>query len=564
MRKCLCLMSVVLCLTASAQYIQETMTLTNGWNAIYLESTPENPACSDFFDDMPVSKVMLYRGSAYAEAPWIDENGQDILQPPVFYNVWIRNREEFSTLTSLAGGRCYLVFATAPVASKAFLGVPASPYVYWHKVSDTADDLLNIAGVSCQTNASVAATAYFKGGPANCQKVYEIYGTNAANPSVRQLIGASPKLRNGRAYSLAADRDGAWSGAIAFDGGDRLQVMGGYGSLRVRNDGTSNTTFRMTMVKSAKTGETFPPLRRLLPRTDIDADDVYTNVAENVSWDVPMAPKDVYQLKAKVNPSDLSSNTTYAAVLEIEDLGESHMRVRVPVSVSNPKSPVPFPTGLWAGTIAFDKVSSITNPVPVSAAGIMALNVYMFVGADRTAKLLQRVAVGTDTNGEHVVYRDRADVPILETPQSVRRLFTGMMSVETPEVRQIDGSARFGEKGHMVFAWSVPERARDNPFRHAWHPDHDGLSADYTMELPTGDNFRNYANPVKPELWSIGNVLTFDFDKPLAQNASGTAEGAVTWVVSGLVSTNTIQCTGSYRIRRLIAVPEMKTYKEEE
>ena len=557
------LLALLLPQAAEAQYIQETMTLTNGWNAIYLESTPENPACSDFFKDMPVTKVMLYRGSAYAEGPWLDENGRDILQPPVFYNVWIRKKEEFSTLTSLVGGRCYLVFATAPVASKTFLGVPASPYVYWHQVSDTANDLMNIAGVSCQTN--VSAATYFKGGPANCQKVYEICGTNDASPNVRQLIGASPKLQNGRAYSLAADRDGAWPGVIGLVGWDELQVMGGYGTLRVRNNGITNRVFRMTMVKSAKDGEDFPPIQRLLPRTDIEADDIYSNIVAGVSWDASVAAGETELLQVKAGPSALAAGKTYAAVLEIEDLGGSGMRVRVPVSVVKSESPesVPFPTGVWGGTMAFDKVSTLTNSVPIPAAGVMALNVIMFVAPDGSVKLLQRATVAAISNGTGIVYRDLADVPTAEARKGARRLFTGMMSVDTPEVEAISDNG-FGKKGDLTFAWDVPERARDNPFRHAWHPDHDGLSADYSTQLPTGDDFRNYAMPVKPELWSIGNVLALNFKSNLTQNADETAEGTVTWDVAGLVSTNTIHATGSYRIKRLIPVSVMKSYADGE
>ena len=43
-------------LPAQAAHIMETMTLEKGWNAIYLESTPVNAACEDFFAGAPAKK----------------------------------------------------------------------------------------------------------------------------------------------------------------------------------------------------------------------------------------------------------------------------------------------------------------------------------------------------------------------------------------------------------------------------------------------------------------------------------------------------------------------------
>ena len=49
---------------AVASHVSETMTLAQGWNAIYLESTPANAACADFFADSPVTRVGSYHSDA--------------------------------------------------------------------------------------------------------------------------------------------------------------------------------------------------------------------------------------------------------------------------------------------------------------------------------------------------------------------------------------------------------------------------------------------------------------------------------------------------------------------
>ena len=74
------LLALLLPQAAEAQYIQETMTLEKGWNAIYLESTPDAAACSEFFKDMPVTKVMMYRGRDYVDSPKLDDKGRELLQ----------------------------------------------------------------------------------------------------------------------------------------------------------------------------------------------------------------------------------------------------------------------------------------------------------------------------------------------------------------------------------------------------------------------------------------------------------------------------------------------------
>ena len=89
-----------------AQYISETMTLKQGWNAIYLESTPDDASCEAFFADVPaVTTVLAYRGDAYSSTRQYADDGSVILQKPVSYLTWNRGDTTGSTLGFLAGGR---------------------------------------------------------------------------------------------------------------------------------------------------------------------------------------------------------------------------------------------------------------------------------------------------------------------------------------------------------------------------------------------------------------------------------------------------------------------------
>ena len=533
--------------TAEAAHIEETLTLKKGWNGVYLESTPNVASCDEFFKDLPVTKVMVYDGKGLDGVPLIDENGRDVLQPPVYYYTWNAKAPDVSTLKSLVGGRCYLIYATNNVENGiTFSGVPHPPYAFWRK-TETAESLLNLVGVSRDSSVSVSAAAYFGEGPYDGGKVYAIGGTDESMPAMGQLLGASPNVANGTAYSLSASRSGLWPGVISV-GSDQLLIVNGSGTLKVSNAGTSARTFQMTMCNSSKVKtEKFPLLQRQLPRTEIK-DPNYVGVDVGQSWTVEMPLNGEVELLFKTDAAKMEAGKTYAAVLEILDLGQSKMRVRIPVWVLDEKDE--SLDGLWVGAMALDKVSSIDGKKqPFPAAGIMSLNVIMHVSTNGTSRLLQRAIVAADPDGNTAACFDNEDFPY---PWTVMyRMFTGMMSVDVPSVEETHKNT-FSQTNELFFTWGVPERARDNPFRHAWHPDHDGLSADYLRETPTGDDPANYANPIKPELWSVTNTLSLKLDEPYKPNADGTMEGNVVWDVGGLVSTNTIRSTGSFHLRRVI------------
>ena len=116
MKRILAMMAVAtratLPMAARASHISETMTLAKGWNAIYLESTPTNSVCTDFFAGAPVARVASYYSDAYSSTRQLADDGTEITQKPVSYHVWVPGDEMASTLSALAGGRVYMVYAT--------------------------------------------------------------------------------------------------------------------------------------------------------------------------------------------------------------------------------------------------------------------------------------------------------------------------------------------------------------------------------------------------------------------------------------------------------------------
>ena len=546
-------------------HISETMTLEKGWNAIYLESTPTNAVCAEFFADAPVARVASYYSEAYSSTRQFASDGTEITQKPLSYYVWVPGDEEASTLNALVGGRVYMIYATN-AWSKPFLGVPSAPQQTWRATSGETG-FMNLAGVSAETNVSVTTKAYFGEGPFGTASgaAYKIAGTKTAAPTFLSLgLASSSKVYGGKAYALTATKDGDWPGVIGVQGNAVYFGAGAnYASITVRNCGTKARMFRFTMGDSA-TNEPLPPISRRLPRVDALSEIGYTNVEENVSWEVALEPDEVTEQVFSLDRSHPDASKECGAILTIEDLGGSMMRVRLPIAVAAaPADTVTYPVGLWIGEIALTQVTWIddTNSIPVKAGGTLKMSVMMHVDTNGTCRLLQRVAAGMDTNGTARLFKELANVPAeIEAP---KRFSTVMMSVDTPVVAAAGGSA-FGDEAD--FTWTIAPTARDNPFRHAWHPDHDGKKADYQGEAPSGDDFANYASPIKPELWSISNRLFFSWheqgihSQPInfEYNASETTSGVVTWEVTGLIANKPIKSEGTFTLKRAVKAAELE------
>ena len=558
-------------MAAFASHISETMTLANGWNAIYLESTPTNALCAEFFSGAPVTRVASYQSDAYSSTRQLADDGTSIDQKPLSYYVWLPGDDTASTMSALVGGRVYMIYATDSW-SKEFFGVPAAPRQTYRAASGD-DGFMNLVGVSAPSDVSVTAKTYFGEGPFGTASgiAYKIAGTKTSAPSFLSLgIGASSKVQGGKAYALTATKDSDWPGVIGVQG-DGL-VFGSdanFASIRIRNCGTTNHTFRFTVERSALDADTqLPPqsLSRRLPRVDAISEPDYTNVEENVEWTVTLAPDVLSEQVFKIDRSKLDNAITYGAILTIEDLGASKMRVRLPIVVRHAATgAVAYPAGLWVGEIALSQVSELgdTNRVPVKAGGTLKMSVMMHVDTNGTCRLLQRALAGVDTNGVTRLFKNPADVP--EDVEESRRISTVMMSVDTPVVAATASTnPKFGED--VDFSWVVGATASDNPFRHAWHPDHDGKKADYSDYLPSGDDFSLYANPIKPELWSISNRLDFSWheqgNRALPEhfpfNADETTSGVVTWEVGGLISKGPIKSVGTFTLRRVFKAAELE------
>ena len=579
-KRTLAIVAAASALAASASHVTQTLELKQGWNAVYLEVTPDDGDDSTLGDNLcenvfsagefgAVTAVMAYRSDAYDETRQYADDGSEIQQKPVSYSTWIRGDTSGSPLKSLVGGCCYLIYVAGDKNTKlvkSITGVPSAPGLTWRNT--TNGDFINLVGFTLSTSDKVSAAKCFGEGPYGSKgTLYEVSGTNSVPDFKPVALLGVPMIVSGRAYGASAERSGSWNGVIGFASADEV-VFGADDSrahLSVKNDSSTNRIFRFTVMGSSLAGENFPPeLKRQLPRTDLMVEPAWTNLTQGSTWEVEIAPGKSVTEAFSINRLTMPQDTAYGAVLVIDDLSGTQMRVRVPIIIiktSESAEAVQFPVGLWSGFIQLEAVSRLDDPLPVKAGGTLKMSVMMHVAPDGKVKLLQRVAAGVDTNGTPRLFKELDSVPA--TVENARRFSTIMMSIDNPIV-VANAGGEFG-KG-LAFDWTVGERAADNPFRHAWHPDHDGKKADYSGPTPSGDDLANYAGIVKPELWSITNRMEFSWRENndphgtinFERTPTETTAGFVTWTVGGLTAKQPIRSVGVFVLQRVIKAAEVE------
>ena len=528
---------------AMAGHVSETLTLTNGWNAVYLESTPAAAAPADFFADLPqVERVGCYESSVYGATEQVASDGSTIAQKPVSFYVWVRGEESLSTLQRIMGGRCYFIYSTAP-ATKTFYGVPACPRVSWQVAED---GFATIVGVSIPAGETISSGVYFREGPMLPDAIkspYEGGGTNAAAPEFTKLMAfrGTPTLQSGHAYAFEGNTIADWpgvvkvqaptlSGTISFGSGTAIQ------SFTVANAGTTNRTIRVGYGPSELSSEEKPPLKVFIPR--VGTNEYGWTAFETHDFD--LAPGETRTLALAIDKSGFTADRSFAGLVTVSDLSGTKMRVRVPVTATlDADAPysAAYPKGLWYGTIELSQADRLSDGAPVATGGTMKMKAMLLVDSLGAVHLLQRVAVGTakepaeDGTRAVKLWPETTSVP---SDYSARRFSTMF-----PDVAHRSLDATSGTFGNLLqFDWTVAADARDNPFRHAWHPDH-------------GTGF------------AITNRLTLAWhteggESTWAYSPDEVTYGICTWTLGGLLGTGDITLRGTFALKRILSISKVE------
>ena len=113
------------------------------------------------------------------------------------------------------------------------------------------------------------------------------------------------------------------------------------------------------------------------------------------------------------------------------------------------------------------------------------------------------------------------------------------ISTMFPDVAHRSLDATSGTFGNMLqFDWTVAADARDNPFRHAWHPDHaTGVAV---------------TNRVTFACSTLNGESTWEY------SPDELTYGICTWTLGGLSGTGEVTMRGTFALKRILAVSQIE------
>ena len=552
----------IMAVTGYGQYAQQSITLTKGWNAVYIQVQPEDARCEVVFADWPVSSVSLYN-MARTVARYTEKPDEPLNRGDEFLTWGPGLPAGANTLNTVIAGHAYLMYATLP-GTRTLTGRPAVPRIEWIPGTNAC----NLVGF--RQNGSALFGSYLAGSGFDITKlaVYSVSGTNILNPTLLQVGGFSglstAPIVQGKSYFIACDKVSSFSGPIkvypAGTSGIFFPTNNSFQTLRMKNEHGSPLAVTLTLVSSAAASSgavpTLPSLKAFdyLNGWQTIAAGVQKTLADGEDWVLPLA----------LDRTGMSAGQSYGGVLVCTDTAGGRVEIPLEAEYGLPDpTHALWPAGLWVGKASLNQVSQVvgnsTVVDSVKAGGTMEFRLILHVDTANRCRLLQRVIIAGagDTNGiwAPALYVDDAKVP------------SGMKSVRISSVafgltNNITWDDDFGMFGNRLrFTYVIAADDSVNPFRHPYHPDHDGLDAKFTTKLPAGDSPTNYIGVIKPELFSISNTISLVWTNAPAAggssalwNPSEKVTGEVYYEVLGLRREGAILMKGLFELRRISPV----------
>lgn len=561
-RALLLLVASLGCLAVSAAVeISQTVSLVTGWNAVHLGVAPSERA-DLLFATWPVSWVAVYDSAAFLETAQFSGSGSTEGVSPRGYRMWRRDDAGATEVAAVPGDSVLVCFASEAWTGTVY-GRPCAPRITWHKCADGQP--LNIIGFS--TYDAVTTDGYFSGLDVGDSVFYVFGGNDATKPYVMmETLAGLKTFKDGDVLAVNVSKKSDWSGALNVSPRDGVSFGQDTTTARleIRNDGATGRTVSLAMSAGSNARVTdIPPVPLGLWVRD------QATAVTNGPWQVFAVGTDfrrylesgetlVLQFAVDRGAYDgVAAGTYYGAVLTVRDEdGGSKMRVNVPVEVASDggaQSASAWPKGIWIASAELDTVTFFRggkDASDVPAGGAMKVRLPLTVDGSGQATLLQRLWYGRDERG--VLHAYSGEIGSAEVPLTgIRRISTPFLPTDRPTIHAANGMF---DDGLLAFDFVVDEKSNVNPMRHARHPMHDGLSADFKSDAPSGDALQNYIGEVKPETFSITNRITFAWSQ--AEGARSwspdeTVSGDLVWEFSGVRHEGTLRARGRFTMRRI-------------
>jgi hypothetical protein len=221
---------LLLSLGLSATELVQEIPLQAGWNAVWLEVTPAEPAVAAIFGGTPVDQIAAFFPSA-STVQFVTDPDTAVLNRPE-WGVWYapsRPEAALNNLTIVGGGRAYLVHALS-AATVTVRGTPYNLPLRWFPNS------LNFVGLPVDPEAPPTFAEFFAQSAAHLSmRIYRL-----SDGRWRPLSSpATTTVVRGVAYWIYCTGRSDWQGpleaSIAAQGSVNLTDTGFTCQLQVRN-----------------------------------------------------------------------------------------------------------------------------------------------------------------------------------------------------------------------------------------------------------------------------------------------------------------------------------------
>ena len=530
-RRRLAVYAAALCgctLSASAQWMTQTLNLRQGWNAVFLEVQPNPPDCDTVFAGQPIESVWFWN-QRFSTVQYIADPNSLLPGQRDWLTYLPANSTNRATanLFTLLGGHAYLIKATA-AASLTLRGQPLIRNPDW------LADSFNLAGFYVSSNSPPTFQSLFA--PSSAHAGQPVFRLNASGSWVQVVSPSTTTLAQGESFWVRCAGASGYPGflKITFERGRTLD----YGrtlieqTLRIKNTSSNATTFTIKPLASGiPPNPGFSALAGPVPlsywRMNFTSNQVgWVNLPAQLN-SPSISPGAEWALRLAVRRADMNAfslpagytDALYQTLLEVTDTLGSH--ALVPVSASGLRLFAPSPlaagglrpndsvppdphAGLWVGSVVLSNVNQAAiSSVPVPTASQFQFRLILHVDSSGDTRLLQKVILAW-TNGVYTTNQQGFRQAIspgrfaLITDESLLSRFSGSSLRDGTVSGRRFSSAAFGFRDPILvsrtgqfcdpratFSCTVPLGFDDalNPFKHRYHPDHNNLDDRYAVSV---------------------------------------------------------------------------------
>jgi hypothetical protein len=460
---------------ASAEPVNQVVTLEAGWNAVFFEVEPTNIDPAVVFASLGANLLSVWTWNANGgTVEFIQNPVQLIPSSPQMLNYQPDDPQNIVTnLHAIRGNQAYLIHVSAG-ATLTVTGEPKVPKINWKPNS------FNLVGFHVNAvnpplfhdffEPSSAHNGEFVSGRATP----EIYKLDNASSSWVPVLSPSVPMKKGEAFWVYTQGSSEFNGPVAVqleraDGlhyGDTLTRQ----DVVIKNDSDEQQTILMSLSEGAPSNRLF---YWKLNET--------TNIFEWVAFppaNLAIAAGESERLSLGVKRDGLSSADPLTGNIDVEAGGTVF---QIPLSLEGIDV-----AGLWVGQAVVNKVNEVNAVAPdnvktTPTGSEFSFRIIVHVDDGGQARLLSHVIQMWDEN-----LPNGPAGPVLFTDDGLMPNYTGTTMRDGKTVgRRISAPAfhNFGQSepmggsfgsqaGTLTTTLNLPENDPTNPFIHRYHKDH--------------------------------------------------------------------------------------------